>query len=232
MTADASTPSNPKPRRAAYFDVDGTLTKTTIVGPLVYFRKNMMPLGLRELWLASLLPRALYWLVLDKLSRTASNRSIYGCYANLDADQAQALVSDCHAAYWKPRIFPQGRERLKQLGSEGLALVLVTGSLDFLIRPFADEMGAELFAPRPEIRHGVFTGRLSDPPMTGEEKVKAVRSHAQRNGIVLQESYSFGDAIGDLPMLECVGHPVAVNPGRRLQAVAKERNWPVERWTL
>jgi phosphoserine phosphatase len=66
--------------------------------------------------------------------------------------------------------------------------------------------------------------------MTGQRKAEAVRAHAQHCSVDLQNSFAFGDALGDLPMLECVGRPVAVNPGRRLAAQATRRGWPIERW--
>lgn len=219
-------------RRAAYFDVDGTLARSNIVGPLLFFRKKLMPPPLRELWLATVPARGLYWLVLDKLSRDASNRSIYAQYAGLDAARVRALAAELHEAFWRPRLLPQGLKRAAELRTQGVALVFVTGSIDFLVEPLAKELGAELIAPSLEEKDGRFTGRLTGPPLAGAHKADALQQHANRLGVDLSESHAFGDAIGDLPMLECVGHPVAVNPGRRLGAVARKRGWPVETWKV
>jgi phosphoserine phosphatase len=67
-------------------------------------------------------------------------------------------------------------------------------------------------------------------PFTGEQKAKLLRRHAEANGIDLQNCFALGDAIGDLPMLECVGKPVAVNADQRLARIASSRGWKVEEW--
>jgi phosphoserine phosphatase len=56
-------------------------------------------------------------------------------------------------------------------------------------------------------------------------------SYARRRGVDLSRSYAYADSISDLPMLEAVGNPVAVNPDRRLAAAAKERGWQLQRWS-
>ena len=216
--------------RAAYADVDGTLARTNIVGPLIYFHRRILRPVLRELWLVSLPPRGMYWLLLDKLSREASNRAIYACYADLEAARVKGMAHDCYRDFWKPRLFPRALERMKALREAGVQLVLVTGSIDFLVEPLAREIGAELIAPRLEEKAGLFTGSLQGPPLAGRHKAEAVRKHAAGHGVELSASFAFGDAIGDLPMLECVGHPEAVNPGRRLKAVAHKRGWPIQNW--
>jgi HAD superfamily hydrolase (TIGR01490 family) len=218
------------PRRAVYCDVDGTLSATHIVGPLVFFQRRLSPAPAYWLWLAALPPRGVFWLLLDKFSRAASNRAIYACYAGWEAARVKALAGACYDAYWRPRLSREGLGRLARLKEEGAQLVLVTGSLDFLLEPLARETGAELIAPKLEEVDGRFTGRLAGAPLTGEGKAAAVREHATRCQVDLSASHSFGDALGDLAMLECVGHPAAVNPGRRLRAEAARRGWTVEYW--
>ena len=121
MSNPAATRDNrPAAASAAYLDVDGTLAKTHIVGPLVFFHRRLLRPVLRELWLASLPPRGLYWLLLDKLSRDASNRSIYACYAGLDAARVKALAEDCHREFWRPRLYPEALRRLEELRAQGI----------------------------------------------------------------------------------------------------------------
>jgi HAD superfamily hydrolase (TIGR01490 family) len=218
------------PLRGAYCDVDGTVCGTDIVGPLVFFRRRLTGPAPHALWLAALPPRGLWWLALDKFSRDASNRAIYACYAGLEADQVKAAARGCFESYFRPRLHPAGLARLARLKAEGVRLVLVTGSLDFLAEILARETEADLIAPRLEERDGRFTGRLVGPPLTGARKAQEVRRHAAEHGVDLARSLSFGDAWGDVPMLECVGQPVVVNPGRRLRLLAARRGWPVEWW--
>ena len=210
--------------------MDGTLAATTIVEPLLWYKRRLLSAPARAFWMAGLCVRAPYWLGLDHFSREASNRAIYSHYAGFDSARVKELAGECYNAEIKPRLFPQALERLGALRQDGPRLVLVTGGLHFLMQALAAHLNADLIAPALEERGGRFTGRLQGAPLTGAHKAAAVRAHALAHGIALPESYAFGDAIGDLPLLECVGHPVAVNADRRLMAIAQARGWRMENW--
>ena len=81
-----------------------------------------------------------------------------------------------------------------------------------------------------EIVDGEYTGRLAGPFAYGEGKATAVREFAAEQGIDLGASYAYSDSASDLPMLEAVGHPVAVNPDAPLAEVAKREGWEVLRF--
>ncbi len=78
-----------------------------------------------------------------------------------------------------------------------------------------------------EVVDGVYTGALAEPFCYGEGKAEAIARLAEQKGYDLRLSYAYSDSAGDLPMLERVGHPVAVNPDRALQALAYHRGWPI-----
>lgn len=78
-----------------------------------------------------------------------------------------------------------------------------------------------------EVEDGVYTGRLAEPFCYGEGKADAIRKVAADKGYDLSRSYAYTDSAGDLPMLEAVGHPVAVNPDRALETIAFHRGWPI-----
>jgi HAD superfamily hydrolase (TIGR01490 family) len=78
-----------------------------------------------------------------------------------------------------------------------------------------------------EIDEGVYTGRLAAPFCYGEGKAEAIITVAEAEGYDLARSYAYTDSAGDLPMLEIVGHPVAVNPDRALESIAYHRGWPI-----
>lgn len=77
------------------------------------------------------------------------------------------------------------------------------------------------------IEDGVYTGELAEPFCYGEGKAIAIQKVARERGYDLRLSYAYTDSAGDLPMLELVGHPVAVNPDRALEAIAYHRGWPI-----
>ncbi|MGD0307028.1 MAG: haloacid dehalogenase-like hydrolase, partial [Candidatus Acidiferrales bacterium] len=76
----------------------------------------------------------------------------------------------------------------------------------------------------------VWTGEISGAHMTGLAKARAVWRYAEDHGVDLSRSYAYGDQNADLPMLDTVGHPVAVNPSARLARIARENGWETVRW--
>ena len=77
------------------------------------------------------------------------------------------------------------------------------------------------------VENGVYTGELAEPFCYGEGKATAIRKLADERGYDLRLSYAYTDSAGDLPMLDIVGHPVAVNPDRALETIAYRRGWPI-----
>jgi alcohol-forming fatty acyl-CoA reductase len=85
-------------------------------------------------------------------------------------------------------------------------------------------------ASRLQVKDGRFTGFLELPPLVGEARAAWLRRHATDHGADLSNSYAYGDSFSDRPLLEAVGHPVAVNPDPRLFRHAKSRHWRIENW--
>jgi HAD superfamily hydrolase (TIGR01490 family) len=83
---------------------------------------------------------------------------------------------------------------------------------------------------RSEVRDGHYTGRPDGPFTYREGKAQAIRELADREGIDLAQSYAYSDSESDLPMLRAVGHPVAVNPDRALEKIARDEGWRVMRF--
>jgi HAD superfamily hydrolase (TIGR01490 family) len=83
---------------------------------------------------------------------------------------------------------------------------------------------------RSEVRDGHYTGRPSGPFTYREGKAEAIRELAAREDIDLTQSYAYSDSESDLPMLRAVGHPVAVNPDRALERIARSEGWRVMRF--
>jgi HAD superfamily hydrolase (TIGR01490 family) len=105
---------------------------------------------------------------------------------------------------------------------------IVSASPIEIIRDFGDAMemtGA--IGTVSEIVDGVYTGRLAEPFCYGEGKAVAIRKMAAAKGYDLARCYAYTDSVSDLPMLEAVGHPVAVNPDRALESIAYLRGWPI-----
>ncbi len=218
---------------AAFFDVDGTLTDTTIVAPLGWYQRAHLPLPL-FCWRAFLLlPKAPYYLWIDRRSRARFNVAFYRRYAGLPIADLRDWHRRTFADNLQKRIYPAALECLRGHQRRGDRVVLVTGGLDFVMQPLADYLGADaLLAARLEERDGVCTGSLVGPPVADARKAELVREWAGRAGVDLGRSAAYGNSVGDLPMLECVGRPVAVNPDGRLRRLAAARGWETVRWGL
>jgi len=105
----------------------------------------------------------------------------------------------------------------------------VTGALDVVIEPLRP-LFDDVVCARLGERGGRFTGELRDAPPTGEARAQLMAAYARNHGLDLDESVAYADSASDLPMLEAVGHPVAVNPETKLAAIARKRGWHVEDW--
>lgn len=218
---------------AVFFDVDGTLVATTIVHYYIYFRRRRMSSFWGGIWSTLYLLKCAYYLVLDKISRSYLNVVFYRSYGGLEVGKIKALVPDCHRDVIKPRRFRQAADCIADHRAAGRRIVLVTGSIDFIVEPLAGELAVDdVLAPALIESDGRFTGALDGPPIGEVEKARRVRRFAEESDIDLTQCYAYGDSIADLPMLEAVGHPNTVNPDRALGAVARSRGWPTHRWTV
>ena len=224
-----SVPSTGK--KVAFFDVDGTLLKSTIVHCYIWMRSLQMPLFLKHLWLIGFLPKIVYYLILDSISRTRFNQVFYRNYRGREVAELKVLSTKMFEAYMRPKIFAEAVSQIQEHKAQGTAVVLVTGSLDFIVQPIADYLAVDaVLAPQLREQNGQFTGELTTAPLIAEEKAKAMRNYAAQHEVSLEESYAYGDSQSDLPMLECVGNPVVVNPGKALREKAIKSGWELHEW--
>ena len=220
-------------KTAAFFDVDGTIVKSTIVHYYVSLRLPLLHPALRLLWLIRFAPKILYYLFLDKASRTKFNQVFYRNYRGLHVEKLSRLASDKFDTLLRPKIFPAALDRIREHRIRGDLVVLVSGSLDFIIQPLADFLQCDhALTVQLHDEDGKFTGELTTPPLSGEEKARVVTEFAERHGVDLTASYAYGDSSADLPMLQCVNHPVAVNPSRAFRRIALQSRWEIHNWTL
>jgi len=224
-----STPNTKK--AAAFFDVDGTLLKSTIVHYYIWLRFALLPLLLKYFWLIGFLPKTVYYLILDSISRTRFNRAFYRNYRGMKVTEIKALSTEMFETSLRPKIFAEAVSQIQEHKEQGTTVVLITGSIDFIVQPIADYLGADaVLAPQLREENGRFTGELTTEPLIGEEKAKAVQRYASQYEISLEESYAYGDSQSDLPLLECVGNPVAVNPSKTLRQKALASGWEIHEW--
>ena len=218
-------------KTVAFFDVDGTLLKSTIAHCYIWLRSAKLPFLLKQLWLVGFLPKIVYYLVLDSISRSRFNAVFYRNYRGKRAAEMKMLSTEMFERYLRPRIFSEAASEIEEHKRQGTAVVLVTGSLDFIVQPIADYFAVDaVLAPKLREQNGRFTGELTTAPLIGAEKAEAMQSYADQHEISLEDSYAYGDSQSDLPMLECVGNPVVVNPGKALREKARASGWEMHEW--
>jgi HAD superfamily hydrolase (TIGR01490 family) len=130
-----------------------------------------------------------------------------------------------------PRVYPQMIEVVREHQDAGRPCYIVSAASNEMVETLAGVLAMEGgIGTRSEIRDGVYTGRLGGPFAYGEGKARALREFADEEGIELSASWAYSDSASDLPMLEAVGHPVAVNPDAELAEVARREGWDVLRF--
>lgn len=139
-----------------------------------------------------------------------------------------ARAGELAAARLIPRIQPYAREEMAGHRRAGRRLVVATTSPEELVRPLAAALGFDdVIATRYARTGGVFDGAVDGHYVWGKGKLAAVQEWAAANDCDLDESWAYSDSYYDLPLLDGVGHPVAVNPDPRLAVAATARRWSI-----
>ncbi len=143
--------------------------------------------------------------------------------AQLDAWHRE-FMSECI----EPIILPKALALLDKHRAAGDKLVIITATNRFVTAPIAARLGVDtLLATECEMVDGRYTGRTTDVPCFKEGKVTRLNRWMQENGYTLDGASFYSDSMNDLPLLEQVAHPVAVDPDPNLLAEAQKRGWPV-----
>lgn len=213
---------------ASYFDVDGTLVRTNLVHPTVYYMLNQ-PTPLRTVRkLGRTLLQAPRLLLAEAQDRRLFNELLFTAYEGVSEDRLLVLADEVVEDVLKPALFKGARELVRRCHDAGQEVVLVSGALDIHMRPFAKEIGADdVIANRLEIKDGYATGKLMRPVVAGPEKAVLIRDHARARGHDLEDCHAYSDSYSDVPMLSVVGHPAAVNPDSQLERLAQVYSWPI-----
>ncbi|MCZ6733487.1 MAG: HAD-IB family hydrolase [Gammaproteobacteria bacterium] len=127
-----------------------------------------------------------------------------------------------------PMIQPKAQNLIDKHRQAGDTLVIITSTMDFIAQPIAQEFGIEhLIASQAEILNGRFTGNVVGTPCYRHGKVERLQTWVDEHGESMTGSWFYSDSHTDLPLLNAVDNPVAVNPDETLRAEAQVRGWPI-----
>lgn len=217
-----STKTNP----GAFFDLDGTLVPLPSLERRFIrylFRRGELGFTHAARWLARFLTPSAF----DFRETIEANKAyLAGLRASL-ADE-WATRSEREPAPF----FAEGLQLLVWHAAQGHRIFLISGTL----APLADGIVKRLpvlataCATELELCGERWTGRIRGELISGEAKARAVRCLAVKHRFDLESSYAYGDRSADIPMLESVGHPVAINPSSALKKLASRRGWLLLQW--
>ena len=217
-------------RHLAAFDLENTLISSNVVESYAWLATRRLGDADRARFTARTLWEAPALLALDRRDRGDFLRHFYRRYEGADGEQLRREADELFASLLLGKSFPAGIRRVRQHRALGHRTVLITGALDIVIAPFRP-LFDEVVCARMSERDGRLTGELEESPPTGEARALVMAAYAAAEDLQLEESVAYADSASDLPMLEAVGYPVAVNPEVKLATIARKRGWHIETWS-
>ncbi|MHB8681573.1 MAG: HAD-IB family hydrolase [Acidimicrobiales bacterium] len=217
-------------RHLAAFDLENTLVASNVVESYAWLATRHLAVSDRVTLTARILREAPSLLALDRRDRGDFLRTFYRRYEGAPAARLRDDAMELFHHLLLAKSFPAGIARVRAHRALGHRTVLITGALDFVVEPLRPLFDEVVCASLGEAPDGTLTGRLHRLPPTGEARALVLAEYAAAEGLDLGESIAYADSASDLPLLECVGFPVAVNPEAKLAAIARRRGWHVEQW--
>ena len=220
--------------RAAFFDVDGTLTDSNVwQGLMMYFKVNGLRRWTHRAYWAYHMPY--YLLMKARLISQGSFRKPWAAHLawylrGYTPQEAEVIwnwvVKEYLSHHWRL----DTRHLLDNHRKAGDLVMLVSAGPQPLLECIAREVSAgHVVATEFELRDGRYTGRSLEPVCIDENKASLAKAYLKRRAIEVdfQTSYTYADAISDLHLLEMVGNPVVVYPDDELKGEALERGWQI-----
>ncbi len=215
------------PRAAAFFDLDKTIiarsstlafSRPLYAGGLITRRTVLRSAYAHFLFLAGGADHDQMERMREYLSRIV---------AGWDVQQVRDIVAETLTGLIEPVVYREATALIEQHRSAGRSVVIVSSSGAEVVEPIGAMLGADrTIATQMVVRDGRYTGEI-EFYCYGANKATALEQLATDEGYHLPDCYAYSDSVTDLPMLQAVGHPTAVNPDRALRREAASRGWPV-----
>jgi HAD superfamily hydrolase (TIGR01490 family) len=215
---------------AAFFDLDKTVIATSSVMALGgrFYREGLIS---KRTIVRGIYGQIIYLLLgADDEKMERMREAMLALTKGWDQQRINEIVRETLDDVLTPIIYAEALELIEEHKRAGRKTVIISSSPIETVAPLGEYLGVDdVIATRARLdADGRYTGELEFYAY-GPHKAEAIREMAVKDGIDLANSYAYSDSITDLPMLELVGNPVAVNPDRELTRVAREREWDT-RW--
>lgn len=214
---------------AAFFRVEGCLTRPGVLSAATYFAANAQGFRERALRLGQLAVAAPLYGMLGQNDRALANRLTYVALRGMSEDRLEELAEEYVERVLLDGMLQGGRELLQRARRGGQRIVLLSESVEPVVRRMLPRLGhvEAVLCNRLEVRDQRLTGRLLDPVVGGHDGGSRLERFANEHGVSLRQSTAYAVAGPDLLMLSRVGYPCAVNPDYTLRRAAREAGWPV-----
>jgi len=210
---------------SALFDMDYTVLDNSSGLLYVKYLRQQKRIGRRVLL------RIAWWTLLYKVSAIDVNSAVPKMLSYAEHQSASRLMAESYVWFdemLKEHIAPRAVDRIDFHRQQGHRVVLISASTQFAVQPVAEYLHLDFLCTQLIDRNDELTGQVVDPPCYGAGKVVWAQRYAEAHGAALRDAYFYTDSHSDRPLLDVVGHPIAVNPEARLKRLARKRGWPIE----
>jgi HAD superfamily phosphoserine phosphatase-like hydrolase len=219
-------------RHLVAFDLENTIVASNVVASYAWLATRRMGSADRLRFVLRTLAEAPALLAQDRRDRSDFLRAFYRRYEDAPLEELRADALEHLSDLLLARSFPDAVRRVRHHRALGHRTVLITGALDVVVEPlrplFDDVVCARLGTATNDDGTTVLTGQFLEVPPTAEARARILVDLCHAHGLDPAESVAYADSSSDLPLLEAVGFPVAVNPEPRLASIARARGWLVE----
>lgn len=213
----------------AFFDLDHTLLDGANGNLVVKYMVRTRRMGLDAIWKAIKFT-TLYRL--NRLPREEVYRWTFRECGKYTMDELVEMLDEAYELYIMPRLFEEGERFISDHNRRGHTTVIATAAGEYVSEKVRVQLGADdKIAAVAPVRDGRLTDEIERPVPYGEGKAFLAGKYASDRGTDMGDCYFYSDSIADLPLLEAVGYPVAVNPQRSLRKLAERRGWTVLYWS-
>ena len=217
-----------KPKKiAAFFDFDGTLYNGVVAFDFLKFLALNRILKIREI---ASLSKLLYYYALDKFSlaeRYDTNKKIYQKIIGWNASLLELNSKKFLESRIDKKLFRNIVKILVNHKENGHEVIIVTTALKEIISPIKKLIKIDdIIATEVEIKNGLYTGKIKSLPV-GKNRIIIIKEYCKKHNIDIKKSYAYSDHFSDIPLLENIGNPVAVNPDRKLKIYALKKGWGI-----
>ena len=216
----------------AIFDLDGTIMSTNVIEQYLWARLPELSRTQQLAEVGQVMRHLPSYLRAEQRDRGTFLRAVYRRYRGADLAALERFVDTSLAPHILGRLSPEAVRRIREHRAAGQTTILITGVVRPLTRPLQPLFDVIVAADLGVDEEDRCTGFLTGPPVVGESRAAWLKHYAMQHEIALDRSFAYADSHSDLPMLETVGHAVAVSPDIALMRAATRNQWSVVEWKI